>query len=190
MKNNGANRSPALGGTLKALGLVGVLGMAGAIVLIGPLAGSGCNESSGGSSGSGGHGGIVGSTGGSGGGVAGAGGGGGAATDAGADGSVVSPTASQVLIQGMMFMPDTLTVAPGATVTVHNVDTVQHSMTSESATGAITPGAVAGVSFNTGLIDPGQSASFTIPANAPHGTMIPFYCIVHGASMQGMLTVQ
>jgi len=193
MKNNGANRSPVLGGTLKALGLVGVLGMAGAIVLIGPLAGSGCNESSGGSSGSGsgGHGGIVGSTGGSGGGVAGAGGGGGAAVDAGGDGSVVSPTATNVLIQNFMYMPAQFTVAPGASVTVHNTDTMPHSMTSESAVDAVVPGAVNGVQFDTGPIPPGGNASFTIPATAPHGTVIPFFCTVHLKGMQqGTLTVQ
>jgi plastocyanin len=191
MKNNGTNRSPVLAGTLRALGLVGVLGMAGAIVLIGPLAGSGCNEddTSGSSNGGGGTGGTIGGTGGHGG-VTGAGGGGGSAVDAGGDGSVVSPTATQVLIQGMAFMPNTLTVAPGATVTVHNVDTTPHTMTSESTAGSLVPGGVAGVSFNTDIIPAGGSASFTIPANAPHGTMVPFYCIVHGAAMQGMLTVQ
>jgi plastocyanin len=178
MKNNGSNRSPLLGGSLKALGLLGVVGMAGAIVLIGPLAGSGCNEGSGGNGGHAGNGGAIGSLGGSGGHV-----------DAGTD-SVISATASQVLIQNIAFMPDTLTVAPGATVNVHNVDSVQHTMTSESTAGAITPGGVAGVSFDTGLIAPGGSASFTIPANAPHGTVVPFYCQVHGAAMQGTLTVQ
>ena len=182
MKNNGANRSPVR----KALGLVGVLGMAGAIVLIGPLAGSGCNEdntsgatSTGGTGGTGGHGGVTG-----------AGGGGGSAVDAGGDGSVVSPTATNVLIQNLQYMPAQFTVAAGASIVVHNTDNVNHSMTSESAVDAVTPGGVAGVSFDTGLIAPGASAMITIPANAPHGTMIPFYCTVHGRIMQGMLTIQ
>ena len=185
MKNNGTNRGPLLGGALKALGLAGVLGMAGAIVLIGPLAGSGCNESSGGAGGHGGNGGIIGSLGGHGG----TGGAGGVGTDAGTDG-VISAVATQVLIQNLAFMPNTFTVAPGATVNVHNVDTVQHTMTSESTAGALTPGGVAGVMFDTGLIAPGGSAMITIPANTPSGTVVPFYCQVHGASMQGTLTVQ
>ncbi len=188
MKNNGANRSPVLRGTLKALGLLGVVGMAGAVVLIGPLAGSGCSDNNGGAGGSAGHaglGGAIGSTGGSGGGGA-----GGAATDAGTDGTI-SATASQVLIQGFTYMPLQLTVAAGGTVTVHNVDTAMHSMTSESAVNAVVFGAVNGVSFNTGVIQPGGSASFTIPANAPSGTMIPFFCTVHQLGMpQGTLTVQ
>lgn len=185
MKNNGANRSPVL----KALGLVGVLGMAGAIMLIGPLAGSGCNEdNTSGATGFGGHGGT-GGTGGHGG-VTGAGGGGGSAVDAGGDGSV-APTATNVLIQNFMYMPVTFTVAPGASVVVHNTDTMPHSMTSESATGNFTPGAVNGVQFDTGPIAPGSSGTFTIPANAPHGTMIPFFCTVHTRGMQeGMITVQ
>lgn len=187
MKNNESNRSPVLGGTLKALGLVGVLGMAGAIVLIG----GGCNENNSATSGSGGHGGTVGSTGGSGGGVAGVGGGGGSIVDAGGDGSVISPTASNVLIQNFQYMPAQFTVAPGASIVVHNTDTMAHSMTSESAVDAVVLGAVNGVQFDTGPIPPGGNATITIPANAPHGTMIPFFCTVHLKGMQqGMLTIQ
>ncbi len=141
MKNNGTNRSPVLRGTLKALGLAGVLGMAGAIVLIGPLAGSGCNENNAASGGSGGH---FGSVGGSGGARAGVGGSGGSAVDAGGDGSVVSPTATNVLVQNFQYMPARFTVAPGASIVVHNTDTMSHTMTSESATDAVTPGASRG----------------------------------------------
>ena len=52
-------------------------------------------------------------------------------------------------------------------------------------------GAVNGVQFDTGIIQPGSSGTFSIPANAPSGTVIPFFCVVHGAMMQqGTLTVQ
>jgi plastocyanin len=181
MKNNGTNRGPLLGGALKALGLVGVLGMAGAIVLIAPLAGSGCNEGSGGSGGGGGHGvgGAIGSTGGSGG-----------TADAGAD-SGVSATASHVTIQSFMYAPLNFTVAAGASVTVQNNDSVPHSLTSEAAMGNFALGAVNGVMFDTGIIPAGGTATFTIPANAPSGSMIPYFCKVHTSAMpQGMLTVQ
>jgi plastocyanin len=188
MKNNGANRRPLLGGTLKALGLVGVLGMAGAIVLIGPLAGSGCNEGSGGNGGHGGFGGAIG-TGGFGG-VIGTGGGGGAATDAGTDG-VISATATLVTIQSFMYSPLNFTVAPGATVTVQNNDSVPHSLTSEAAMNNFTLGAVNGVTFDTGIIPAGGNATITIPATAPSGTVIMFFCKVHTAAMpQGMITIQ
>ncbi len=82
-------------------------------------------------------------------------------------------------------------MAPGGTVTVHNNDSVPHSMTSESAMGNFTLGAVDGVTFDTGIIPAGGSASFTIPATAPSGTMIPFFCKVHTSAMpQGTITVQ
>jgi plastocyanin len=186
MKNNGTNRGPLLGGALKALGLAGVLGMAGAIVLIGPLAGSGCNESSGGAGGHGGNGGIIGSVGGSGG----HGGVGGAGTDAGAD-SGVSATATVVTIQSFMYAPLNFTVAPGATITVQNNDSVPHSLTSEAAMNNFTLGAVNGVMFDTGIIPAGGTAMITIPATATSGTMIPYFCKVHTSAMpQGMLTIQ
>jgi plastocyanin len=89
-----------------------------------------------------------------------------------------------------MYMPAQFTVAPGASIVVHNTDTMPHTMTSESATNAVTPGGVAGVSFDTGPIAPGATATITIPATAPHGTMVPFYCTIHGQIMQGMLTIQ
>ncbi len=184
MKNNGTNRSPLLGGALKGLGLLGVLGMAGAVMLIGPIAGSGCNESSGAGGGAGhvGVGGAIGSTGGS--------GGGGGATDAGTDG-VISATAALVTIQSFMYSPLNFTVTPGESVTVQNNDSVPHSLTSESAMNNFALGAVNGVTFDTGIIPAGGSASFTIPATAPHGTMIMFFCKVHTSAMpQGMITIQ
>ena len=183
MKNYGTNRGPLLGGALKALGLVGVLGMAGAIVLIGPLAGSGCNESSGGAGGHGGNGGVIGSIGGS-------GGHGGACVDAGAD-SGVSATATLVTIQSFMYAPLNFTVAPGATITVQNNDSVPHSLTSEAAVDSVVLGGVNGVMFDTGIIPAGGNAMITIPANAPSGTVIPFFCKVHLKAMQqGTITIQ
>jgi len=187
MKNSEVRRSPVLKKMLKAVGLLGVVGMAGAVVLIAPLAGSGCSSDGG----AGGHGGVGGVAGfGGAGGVAGAGGVGGA-TDAGSDGVVTTASAVDVTIMSFMYMPDQFTVAPGGTVTVHNNDSVPHSLTSESAAGNYTLGAVAGVTFDTGIIPAGASASFTIPATAPSGTMIPFFCKVHTNTMQqGMITVQ
>ncbi len=180
MKTNGTNRGPLLGGALKALGLVGVVGMAGAIMLVVPLTGSGCNESSGGSGGHGGNGGIIGSLGGSGGHVA----------DAGAD-SGVSATAALVTIQSFMYAPLNLTVAPGASVTVQNMDSVPHSLTSEAAMGSFALGGVNGVMFDTDHMTANSTAQITIPASAQPGTVIPFFCKVHTSAMpQGTITIQ
>ena len=61
----------------------------------------------------------------------------------------------------MSFSPLDLAVPPGATVTVVTPD-MEHSVTSEAAPEQYTPGAVAGISFDTGVFI-GQK-SFTIPA--------------------------
>ncbi|WP_242342234.1 cupredoxin domain-containing protein [Anaeromyxobacter terrae] len=94
----------------------------------------------------------------------------------------VNPTAqNEITIQGMAFSPLKLEVAPGATVTVRNLDGIPHSVTSESTAGAFRPGAASGVSFDTGQFT-GQR-TFTIPANAPLGATIPYYCSVHLGTM-------
>lgn len=121
--------------------------------------------------------------GGSGGGVSGGGGSGGGPADAGS-------AASTITIRGYAYSPTNLTVAPGTTITVVNLDSVSHSVTSESAAGQFTPGAVNGVSFDTGLFT-GQHA-FTVPNSAPSGTVIPYYCTSHKSMMatRGQITIQ
>jgi plastocyanin len=100
-------------------------------------------------------------------------------------------TSATINIQNFAFSPNDITVAPGATVTVMNMDTVQHSVTSESAVGSFALGAVGGVQFDTGVLAPGGSGSFTIPASATAGTVVPFFCKVHLSAMpQGSVTIQ
>jgi plastocyanin len=83
-----------------------------------------------------------------------------------------------------------MTVDAGTVITVKNLDGVQHSVTSEAQQGDYTPGAVGGVSFDTGLLAAGASGSVTIPATAPSGTVIPYYCSKHTSMMgQGTITV-
>jgi len=87
-----------------------------------------------------------------------------------------------ITIQGSAYSPAMLAVPPGATVTVLNRDAMPHSVTSESTTGAFTPGAVNGVQFDSGA----HTGTFTfqvLPANAPDGTVIPYYCTVHKGAM-------
>lgn len=86
-----------------------------------------------------------------------------------------------ITIHGMAFSPLQLAVPPGATVTVVNQDGIPHSVTSEATNDAVTPGAVNGVQFDTGQFTTQQT--FTIPANAPQGAVVPYYCTVHRSAM-------
>jgi plastocyanin len=86
-----------------------------------------------------------------------------------------------ITIHSMSFGPAELAAPPGATVTVVNQDGIQHSVTSEAVAGDFTPGAVGGVQFDTGPFT--GTRTFTIPANAADGTVIPYYCTVHKSMM-------
>jgi plastocyanin len=103
------------------------------------------------------------------------------------------PPGYYITISGMAFRPLNLDVPPGATVTVLNRDTsMLHSVTSQAAAGAYVPGGVGGVSFDTGAIPAGQ-ATFTVPAAAAEGTVVPYYCSTHGSMMvtpNGTITVR
>jgi plastocyanin len=111
--------------------------------------------------------------------------------DGGAATPGTPPTSAAVItIEGLTFSPLNVTVPPGATVTVRNMDGIVHSVTSEAAVGSFSPGAVDGVSFDTGLYTSGDR-TITIPPNAAPGTIIPFFCRFHLAMMpQGTITVQ
>ena len=63
-----------------------------------------------------------------------------------------------------------------------------HSLTSTSEEGSVTPGAANGVAFDT---QPFQgSASFTVPASAPVGTVVPYFWTVQGSVMgTGTITI-
>ncbi|WP_240134750.1 cupredoxin domain-containing protein [Streptomyces sp. MUM 178J] len=80
----------------------------------------------------------------------------------------------RITIRDFAFTPPTLTVSPGATVTVVNQDSASHTVT-----------ATDGESFDTGEIAGGRSATFTAP-DTP-GTY-PFFCSIH-PRMTGTLTV-
>jgi plastocyanin len=105
-----------------------------------------------------------------------------AACGGGGSGSSGGPTGYVITIENMAFSPAQLAVPAGETVHVVNKDGItSHSVTSAATLGDFNPGAVAGVSFDTGAFT-GQ-AQFTVQANATDGTVIPYYCTVHKGAM-------
>ena len=80
------------------------------------------------------------------------------------------------MIKNFMFSPVTLTVAPGATVTVRNEDSVTHTLTDKANSSL----------FGTGNIAAGQSITFHAPKQAGNYTYI---CEIH-QYMTGTLVVR
>jgi plastocyanin len=114
-------------------------------------------------------------------------GGGGTTTPSG----TAAPSGFVITIAGLRYSPAELSVPPGATITVVNNDGMAHSVTSEATRGAFVRGGVAGVSFDTGEFSSGQK-TIQIPATATAGTVVPFYCSTHLATMatpNGAITV-
>lgn len=103
----------------------------------------------------------------------GGGGGGGGATESATRSSASGGT--QVTIKDFTFEPASLTVSPGAKVTVVNKDSTTHTLTASK-----------GGSFDTGDIAPGKSATFTAPSMAGD---FPYACTIH-PFMKGTLTVE
>ncbi|MCW8121687.1 cupredoxin domain-containing protein [Streptomyces anthocyanicus] len=101
------------------------------------------------------------------------GGGGGDATESATRSSASGGT--QVTIKDFTFEPASLTVSPGAKVTVVNKDSTTHTLTASK-----------GGSFDTGDIAPGKSATFTAPSTAGD---FPYACTIH-PFMKGTLTVE
>ncbi len=82
-------------------------------------------------------------------------------------------TGTTITIRNFAFAPSTLTVKPGATVTVHNADSAAHTVTANNK------------GFDTGDVSPGATKTFTAPS-AP-GTY-PYICTIH-PFMHGTLVV-
>jgi plastocyanin len=96
-----------------------------------------------------------------------------------------------ITISNMSFSPLDLRVPPGGTVTVINQDSVPHSVTSETTLNAFTPGAVSGISFDTGEFGNGTK-TFSIPPTAATSTVVPYYCTFHKGTMatpNGAITI-
>ena len=84
-------------------------------------------------------------------------------------------SADTIVIKNFMFHPGTLKVAPGATVTIRNEDSVTHTLT-EKADPHL---------FSTGGIPAGQAKTIKAPAKAGS---YPFICMIH-QYMTGTLVV-
>jgi plastocyanin len=98
------------------------------------------------------------------------------ATATGSSASQKTGTTDTIVIKNFMFSPDSLTVAPGAVVTVRNEDSVTHTLTDKADQNA----------FNTGPVSPNQTKTFKAPDKA--GTY-PFLCMIH-QFMTGTLVVR
>ncbi|WP_328678113.1 cupredoxin domain-containing protein [Streptomyces sp. NBC_00322] len=82
--------------------------------------------------------------------------------------------AAHISIKNFTFIPAKLQVRPGTKVIVENQDSVTHTLT---ATGD--------KKFDTGDIDPGETATFIAPSTSGS---YPYICTIH-PNMKGTLTV-
>ena len=73
------------------------------------------------------------------------------------------PGVNEVFIQGMAFVPATITVTAGTTITWTNKDAIAHTVTSDTNL------------FDSGSLSPGKSFTFTF---ATAGTY-PYHCTIH-----------
>ncbi|MEU3919752.1 cupredoxin domain-containing protein [Streptomyces sp. NPDC029004] len=97
-----------------------------------------------------------------------------ATTSASSAPSTSNVGAAHISIKNFTFIPATLQVRPGTKVIVENDDSVTHTLT---ATGD--------QAFNTGSIDPGETATFVAPSASGS---YPYICTIH-PNMKGTLTV-
>ena len=90
-----------------------------------------------------------------------------------ADGQSQDVPANTIVIKDFVFIPKTLTVAPGAVLMVDNQDTAPHTATADDK------------GFDTGNLDGNQRGSITAPMKPGE---YPYICDIH-QYMKGSLTV-
>jgi plastocyanin len=111
------------------------------------------------------------------------------AADSGLDAG--NATQYTITISDFEYSPADIIVLPGKVVTVWNRDLEAHTVTSEAAVDDFSPGDVEGIAFDTGLIPRNSMAHISIVDTAASGTVIPYYCAIHGSAMaQGAVTIQ
>jgi plastocyanin len=87
-------------------------------------------------------------------------------------GGTTGPGANEVFIQGMAFVPSTISVAAGTTITWTNKDAIGHTVTSNDNL------------FNSGTLGTGKSFTFTFAKAGSFG----YYCSIH-TTMTASVTV-
>jgi hypothetical protein len=107
------------------------------------------------------------------------------------NGTTTGPSPNTITISNFTFNPDPLVVPASSTVTtvtVINTDpTNVHTATSEAAANDFPQHAQAadgGFVFDTNNIPTGSSATFTVPAGLPSGTIQPYFCVQHTNMMK------
>jgi plastocyanin len=98
------------------------------------------------------------------------------ATATGSSAGQKTGTTDTIVIKNFMFSPDSLTIAPGAVVTVKNEDSVTHTLTDKTDQSA----------FNTGPVGANQTKTFKAP-DKPGS--YAFFCTIH-QFMTGTLVVR
>jgi plastocyanin len=96
------------------------------------------------------------------------------ATSSGSSQAKSSAGSGSLTISDFKFAPASLTVGPGVRITVANHDSTAHTATADS-----------GQSFDTGDIDPGSSATFTVTKAGTYS----YHCSIH-PFMHGTLVVR
>lgn len=96
------------------------------------------------------------------------------AAQSGGSGQHAALSGASLTISNFTFTPASLTVRPGARITVANHDTTAHTTTADN-----------GQSFDTGDIDPGSSASLALSKSGTYR----YHCSIH-PFMHGTLVVR
>jgi hypothetical protein len=96
-------------------------------------------------------------------------------------GSNPPPSGYLITIENYTFIPQHLSLPPGAAVIVLNLDPFEHWVVSSTAADTYAPGSVNGISFNTGPFM--DDTAISIPAEAPVGTVVPYFCQIHQGAM-------
>src|SRR3954467_9811311 len=96
------------------------------------------------------------------------------ATPSGSSPSKAAGGSGSVSIANFKFAPASLTVSAGTRVTVANRDTTAHTVTADD-----------GRSFDTGSVDPGSSATVSVPKPGTY----KYHCSIH-PFMHGTLVVR
>lgn len=91
--------------------------------------------------------------------------------------SSTATSGNAISAKNFAFSPSKLNVKAGSTVVFTNNDTTTHTFSADDG------------SFDAGHKAPGQTFSFTVPANTKAGTVIKYHCNIHH-SMTGEMDVQ